>query len=158
MLLEMCGVTVTAVLCAGDRLRDLQNLPGAACNVVIYPEYGLELGRWLYEKYDIPYVASEEGPPIGFEATEHFLRTVAGSLGFDPSPALQSLERARAKCFLHLSRFNSMTGLPGGSAFSVQADPSTAYALTRWLYSYLGMIPVAVEICLILSSESSLFL
>ena len=50
-LLEMCGVTVTAVLCAGDRLRDLQDLPGAACNMALYPKYGLELAQWLYERY-----------------------------------------------------------------------------------------------------------
>jgi len=144
-LLEMCGIEVTAVLCAGDRLRDLQNLPEASLNVVLYPEYGLELARRLYERYDTPYLASEEGPPIGFQATEHFLRKVAGSLGADPSPALQALDRARAACFQHLSRFHSLTGLPGGNAFSVKADPSTAYALTNWLSSYLGMIPAAVE-------------
>ena len=73
-LLEMCGVTVTAVLCAGDRLRDLQDLPGAACNMALYPEYGLELAQWLYERYGMSGAVS---------ANYHLLESVAAQTGPD---------------------------------------------------------------------------
>ncbi len=145
-LLQACGIAVTATLCAGDRLRDLQRLPESACSIVLYPEYGAGLAQWLDERYGIPCLVPRAGLPIGFEATENFLRTVADKLETDPSPALEMLQRARANCFLHLSRFHSLTGLPSGSTFAVKADPATADALTRWLSSYLGMIPVAIEI------------
>jgi len=145
-LFRACGIAVTATLCAGDRLQDLQRLPESSCSIVLYPEYGEGLAQWLDQRYGIPYLVPQSGLPIGFEATENLLRTVAGQLETDPTPALAMLERARANCFLHLSRFHSLTGLPGGSTFAVKADPATAEALTRWLYSYLGMIPVSVEV------------
>jgi nitrogenase molybdenum-iron protein alpha/beta subunit len=145
-LLAACGIGVTATLCAGDRVRDLKKLPEAACSVVLYPEYGAELGRWLEEHCGVPCIIPPGGLPIGFEATEHFLKTVAGQLEADVSPALALLEMARANCFRHLARFHSMTGLPGGSTFAVRANPATADALTRWLSSYLGLVPVAVEL------------
>ncbi|ATW27558.1 nitrogenase component 1 [Candidatus Formimonas warabiya] len=145
-LLSACGIEVLSVLCAGDSVREISRFPRAAYNVVVFPEFGGEIARWMEEKYWIPYIVSPEGAPVGFDATECLIRTVAGWLKVDPRPALHELEKARGRCFLSLSRFHSMTGLPGGARFSLKANPATAYALTKWLCLYLGMIPAAIEV------------
>jgi nitrogenase molybdenum-iron protein alpha/beta subunit len=145
-LLKLCGIEVVTTFCAGDSLNDIMNFPRAEYNIVIYPECGEELARWLSENYEMPCLISQAGPPIGFEASETFIKMIAQRLEIDPTPALDDLEKARAWSFLRISRFNSISGLPKGSIFSVKADSSTAYTITCWLYSYLGMIPSAIEI------------
>lgn len=152
-MLRACGIEVLSVLCAGDSVEEISRFSQAAYNIVVFPEFGEEIARWMEEKYGIPYIISREGAPVGFDATECFVRTVVHRLSVDGTPAFHLLEKARARCYLSLSRFHSVTGLPGGAGFSVKACPSLAYALTKWLYLYLGMIPVAVEVEDAASSE-----
>jgi hypothetical protein len=45
-----------------------------------------------------------------------------------------------------ISRFHSLTGLPKGALFGVEADAALALPLARWLHSYLGLVPGAVRI------------
>jgi nitrogenase molybdenum-iron protein alpha/beta subunit len=144
-LLALCGIRVNAVLCAGVTTEELARVSSAACNAVIYDEYGAALAAWLGAQYGTPSAVPVQGPPVGFDAAECWIKQVASVVSVDPSPALEAIAAARRRSFASLARFNALTGLPKGATFAVQADPSTAFALTRWLYTYLGMIPIAVK-------------
>ena len=143
-LLGLCGIQVQATLCADVTVADLQTLPSAQCNVVVYPDYGEDLARWLHEKFGTAFVIPSEGLPVGFDATEAWIREVACAVDVDPAPALAAVLDARRRSFTSLVRFNALTGLPKGATFAVKADLPLAFGLIRWLYTYLGMIPVAV--------------
>ncbi len=144
-LLAQCGIKVNSTFCAGSSLTQLQHCNQAALNVLLYPEYGLELCRFMEAELGIPYLAPLSGLPIGFDSCELWIKEVTDSLGVDAHPVELHIERARAHAFMHLSRYNSVTGLPRGTSFAIKAEPALATALTLWLHQYLGMVPVAVE-------------
>jgi len=145
-LLGLCGIETVCAPGAGDSLEAVKNIPSADLNIVIYPEYGNEIAGYLKERFGIPYMIPEEGPPIGFHSAAAFVKQICGYFGVSSAGAETEIDTARARAYLHLSRFSSLLGMPKGCLFSVKADASTAYTITRWLCSYLGMIPAAVSI------------
>ena len=145
-LLACCGVSVTCAPGAGDCTGSLGRMTEAGFNVIVYPEYGNHIARHMEGAYGVPYVPLEDGPPIGFDGTESFVRRICHEAGADQAPALDKINEARAKAYLHLTRFSSLLGLPKGSVFGVRAEASVCHALTKWLCSYLGMIPGAVSV------------
>jgi nitrogenase molybdenum-iron protein alpha/beta subunit len=142
-LFGRCGIEVACTVCAGTTVSELRSLRRAQCNVVLHEEYAEEVVPWLEQAWGIPSLLLEQGAPVGFDATEGMLRQVGDFLGVDPGPGLRAVEEARGRSFSALARFHSLTGLPKGATFALQADPSVALPLTRWLYGYLGMIPVS---------------
>lgn len=144
-LLSLLGLEVGAVLFADTALEDIRESSGAACNVVLFPEYGTKIADWYSERFGIPMALSPLGAPVGFEATEAFIREIAKTLDIDPTPALEAIRKGRKQSYRKLARFHSFTGLPGGASFSIMAESSFAYPLTCFLYSYLGMVPLAVK-------------
>lgn len=144
-LLAQCGIRLITTFCAGNSLAQLRQCRQAALNVLLYPEYGLDLCRWMKGKLGIPYIAPESGLPVGFAACESWIKEIANCLDADPQAALLEIEAARAHAFMHLSRYNSVTGLPRGASFAIKCEPALALALTVWLHQYLGMVPLAVE-------------
>ena len=145
-LLELSGIGLAAAPGAGDSAASLSGIGGAALNVALYPEYSLEIAEKLKDEYGTPYFIPEEGPPIGFDAAEAFIRGICRELGGNGQRALEEIERARARAYLYLSRFSSLLGLPRGTLFSVKAEASVAYAITKWLCTYLGMMPASVSV------------
>ena len=145
-LLDAMGVRVGAALGAGCSVADIRTLRTAGCNVVVHEEYADALGPRLAELYGVPPVVPGAGAPIGFAATETWVRDVAAALGCDPAPALQLIDDARRCAFRHLNRFHHQTGLPKGATFALRAEASTALPLLQWLHGYLGMVPLAVRL------------
>jgi nitrogenase molybdenum-iron protein alpha/beta subunit len=143
-LLGLCGIEVIAAPGAGDSVETLTRMTEAVLNVLVYPEYGRLLAENLNLQYGLPFVCLEAGPPIGFDASAACVRQVCEALGKDPAKAMEAMEKARARAYLYLSRFSSLLGLPKGTLFSLKAEASTAYTLTHWLCTYLGMIPAAI--------------
>lgn len=146
-LLALMGLEVGSVLVAGSSVDEIRRSSDAACNIVVCSEYGLGIGRWYEEKFGIPMAVSPEGAPVGYEATEAWIRTIAEVLGIDPSVALEEVRKERKKVHRKIARFHSLTGLPKGASFALKADSSLALPLTKCLYYYLGMVPVAVNVC-----------
>jgi nitrogenase molybdenum-iron protein alpha/beta subunit len=144
--LERCGIETICAPGAGDSAAAMKNISMADLNVVVYPEYGKEIAEYLKSRFATPYIIPEEGPPIGFYSTTAFVKQICGCFNLPVLNAETVIEAARARAYLYLSRFSSMLGMPRGCLFSVKADSSTAYTLTRWLCSYLGMIPAAVSV------------
>lgn len=145
-LLELCGIDVISTLCARNDLNTLKDVPRAMYNIVINPENGVDIADWLYDRYDTPYMILKDGMPVGFDATEKFIENICTEFNKDGSKAIEDVEKARARSYLHISRLNSLTGLPKGATFAIGAQGSMAYALAKWLYTYLGMIPVSIEV------------
>ena len=144
-LLGLCGIQVNAVLCAGCSVADLEALGSAEANLVVHHEFADELIPFLESAFGRPSLIPATGSPIGFQETERWIEGVCESLRADPAPALADVRRARKRAYDALSRFNSLTGLPKGATFALKADGSIALPLTRWLYDYLGMVPVGVS-------------
>jgi nitrogenase molybdenum-iron protein alpha/beta subunit len=145
-LLEYCDIEVISAPGATDSVETMTHITEAALNVVLYPEYGMEIARKLEAEHHLPYICLEEGPPIGFDATLAFVRQICIALDVNPAKAVESIEKAKARAYLYLARFSSLLGLPKGALFSIKAEASVAYALTKWLCTYLGMIPAAISI------------
>jgi nitrogenase molybdenum-iron protein alpha/beta subunit len=145
-LFGLCGIKVVSALGATDKLDRISRARMAELNVVISPETGLATATKLADIWGKPWLCSNAGQPIGFDATEALVRQVCDALGMNPSAAIEQIGIARAQAYLHLARFSSLLGLPKGATYALRADPSTAYPLVRWLSGYLGMVPVAIEL------------
>ncbi|WP_053955287.1 nitrogenase component 1 [Inediibacterium massiliense] len=153
-ILNLCGIKVISTLCAGDSIKTLKNASKAEYNIVLSAEYGLDIAKWMDKHYHIPYLLLEKGAPIGFDATKEMIEQLSNVLKIHMDLFIEELEKARARSYLYISRFHSLTGLPKGATFSIKAEASRAYALTKWLYTYLGMLPVSIEI---VKSSNTLF-
>ena len=144
-LLGLCGVDVCCVAGAGSSVDELRRIAEASCVAVIHEEYGGEVARWLARRFAIPVAQPDCGAPLGFAATEEWLRAVASAAGGVPEAAIAELQQRRRDVARRMYRIDTFQDILRGSRFSVQADPSVALPLTRWLYEYLGMVPAAVE-------------
>lgn len=145
-LLGLMGVRVGTVLGAGSSVEEIRALGEAQYNVMVHQEYADRLGFWLETRYGIPALVPSAGAPVGFDATESWLREIAAAFAIDPAPALERVQAARRCAFRHLNRFHRHTGLPKGATFAIRADVSVACPLLRWLHGYLGMAPTAVQL------------
>lgn len=146
-LLALCGIETNCVLCADTGLGEVQRLPRAALNVVLYPELGLDIARYLEETWHMPYFLFDKGLPIGFDLTGEFVEGVCRSLYGDVfSPDImedfiEEQEKGRADAYIHISRLHSLTGLPRGTTFAIEGPSSGLYAYTDFLLNYMGMVP-----------------
>ena len=145
-LLSLCGIEVVCVPGAGSSVGEMRRLPGAACAAVLHSEYGHAAADWLGQRFHTPVVELDCGAPIGFDATEDWIRAVADMVGADPNPALNDIHHCRQRVARQLYRFDLFQDTLRGARVSIQSDPSIALPLTRWLYEYLGLIPVSVEV------------
>lgn len=98
-VLEAMGLRVGAMLGAGCSVAEIRALRAARHNVVLHQEYADAISPWIEARYGVPTMVPGAGAPIGFEATEQWLREVAAAVGCDPSPALRHIEDARRVAF-----------------------------------------------------------
>lgn len=145
-LCELMGLTVVSVPGAGSSVSELRESTTASFNIVIFPEYSRQTAEFYESEFGIPAVRSPDGAPIGFDATETWIRTVAAATGRDPTPALEEIGKRRTHAFHRIARYHHEAGYPKGTTFAVRGDSSFALPLTTWLYEYLGMMPVSVDI------------
>ncbi len=141
-LLALCGIEVRCTIGAGWTVQDMEDSASAELNVLVYPEYGDEIAKFYESEYGIPFV--DEGCPLGFSALERWVTSVCSKLGKDPSPALAKIKEGRHQAARSVALMESNHLLPKGHTFSLYCDGSLACAATDFLYSYLGMVPVAV--------------
>lgn len=145
-LLSLCGINVHCTLLADCTVEEIRRLRSAACNAIVHDELGGPLAEHLADRYAIPFVRSNDGAPIGFDATESWMRAVCRAVGADPTPALDDIAAYRRRAASKLYRFAQQTGFPRGASFIVALEASLAYPLTKWLCDYLAMTPLAVQV------------
>jgi nitrogenase molybdenum-iron protein alpha/beta subunit len=142
-LLNLCQIRVNCCLCAESDLAEIRDIPAAALNLVVHPEYGLRTAEYLKSRFGTPFISA--GPPIGFAATEALMSQVCSQLKVDDAAFIEESERARARAYAHISRVNSLTGLPKGVGFAVEGSYSELYAYLNFLIHYLAMVPAALK-------------
>ena len=145
-LCELMGLSVVSAPGAGSDTATIRESATASYNIVIYPEYAGQTAEWYESELGIPAVRPSAGAPVGFDATESWIREVAGATGRDPTPALEDIRRKRTDAYHQISRYFNESGYPKGATFGIKADSSFAFPLVKWLYEYLGMLPVSVEL------------
>jgi light-independent protochlorophyllide reductase subunit B len=84
-LLEALGVGINVVAPWEASPSDIERLPDATFNIVLYPEVALTAATWLQRQYGQPFVNI---PPIGVGATRDFITAVAALAGIDPAEFL----------------------------------------------------------------------
>ncbi len=144
-LLGLCGIRVVCALGGGSSVEECRQLSRAACYAVVHDEYANQVAPWLTEHLGGAAVASETGAPVGFAATEAWVKAVADAVGADPTPALKDILAERRRVSRLVGQATGSSAVIKGMTFAVQGDPSIALPLARWLYDYMGMLPVAVE-------------
>ena len=144
--IELLGLEVISIPGAGCTLAELKDSVNASVNIVVCPEFGIEMAKYYEERYGTPYIISPSGTPVGLDSIETWIKTVADVTSKDPSSALKRISGYREELFHILmgSRFKS-TRLRG-APFSICGDASIVFPLTKWLYDYLSMMPLAVFI------------
>ena len=68
-----------------------------------------------------------------------------GRLDKDPAPALRDLDCWRTKSAMTMSRLDASFINISGKTFSIDGDGSLVESISEFLYSYLGLIPVALS-------------
>lgn len=143
-LLNLCGIEVISSAGAGWSVDDIQSSGEAELNIIIHDEFGDKIGNWYKENCNIPFISPEV--PIGFDALESWLKKICSILGKDVAPALEVIRSKRKKVYRELLAMDERKALPKGRTFSIAADGSLAFPIIRFLYEYIGMVPVAVNV------------
>ena len=152
-LCDMMNIDVNCVLMSGSTFADIEKMAEADLNVVVAPEFGLEIGEILKEKFGIPYMVTP--PPIGFSVTEKWAMELCATLEKTSRPCaetpvadlvIEESQKRRAECFHHISRINSLIGIPTGRPFAVEGRYSEVLAYGNFLLEYLGMTPDSLSI------------
>ncbi|MDD1729155.1 MAG: hypothetical protein LUQ50_08795 [Methanospirillum sp.] len=147
-LIHLCTLMGLYVIStwAGSTVAEIRESPSASHNLVIFPEFASKTAAWYEKEFGIPAVLSPQGAPIGFSATEAWIRTVATALNVDPGLALEYLNTQKKRAYHIISRSSHEASSIRGLTFGIRADVSWALPLMTWLYSYLNMLPVCIEI------------
>jgi len=143
-MLELCGIEVITSPGAGCSVNEIDSSAEAEYNVMVCPEYGTRTAEYYESKLGIKCITTEAGAPVGFDASEEWIKNICAAMGKDPSPALKYINKQRLRAFSTIDNlvYNQRTK---GIRFAVMADSSVLLPLTKWLYSYLSMVPVFLE-------------
>jgi nitrogenase molybdenum-iron protein alpha/beta subunit len=144
-LLEMCDICVNTTISAGCSVADIRDSGYAELNVMLHRDFGDRVAKWYEINRGIPCVGSSMGAPIGFDALEDWLLAICKQLNKDPSNALAYIKTKRERAAGVISKLFADRNSVRGCTYSVIARGSTAYPVMRFLYEYLGMVPVAVD-------------
>lgn len=142
--IELMGLEPICVPGAGCSVSDLKRSVNASFNIVVSPEFGLETAKFYEKEYNIPYIMSPSGAPVGFDSTETWIKAISKMTSADPTRALERIKRYKKGVFNSLMGSRFKTIKMRGSSFSICGEASIIYPLTKWLYDYLSIVPVGV--------------
>ena len=125
-------------------LSEWKNISKAAFNLVVSPWVGVDIAKYLQQKYGQPYLHIPV-LPVGEEATSEFLRKVVEFSGISPDKAERFIEQEAHEYYYYLEHFADFFaeywfGLP--SKFAAVGESSYNIALTKFLSDQVGLIPV----------------
>ncbi len=135
-LLDRLGIDINVTAPLGARPQDIERLPDADFNVVLYPEIAETAARWLERSFDQPWTQTV---PIGFNATRDFVKEVAELAKVDPAPVLEG-EPSRLPWY---SRSIDSTYLTGKRVF-IFGDATHVIAAARVASEELGFEVVGI--------------
>ncbi len=144
-LLDLCDIELNCVLCCESSLNEIENISNADLNIVIDKKYGLASAKLLETMFGMEYIAVS-GLPIGFKYVEELFEDICAKLGCDNSVFLIESEKARGLSYIHLSRINSLTGLPKGVQFAIHGTVSQCLGYARYFIHYFGMVADCISL------------
>ncbi len=137
-MLALCGIKVHCSLCCNSSLEEILSLKKASLNIVLRPEYGAQTAQYLERELGIPYYICDTAP-IGFMAAESMMQDICTMLSCDSSALIEESHKARAVAYCHISRLNTLSGLPRGVTYSLVGTTSETCGYIDFLSGYLGM-------------------
>ena len=143
--LEAMGLKVRCVPGAGANLDDLRDSVNSEYNIVVCPEACSRLCQY-YEAIGVKTIRSDKGAPVGFDAIEAWYRNIADVTGKDPVVPLTKVAKARDAIYQKFvgMKYNALR--IKGLKFSIAGISSVVRPLTEWLYDYLAIAPIAVDV------------
>ncbi|MBR2255631.1 MAG: hypothetical protein IJ856_07500, partial [Candidatus Methanomethylophilaceae archaeon] len=136
-ILGLMGLEVICCLGAGSSVEEIRASVDAEFAIAVCPEYAQETASYYRERYGIEPVIPDFSP-VGFEATDSWIRLVAERTGRDPSEALAYVDGIRRRAYRRMmaARFDT-----DAFSFSIDAEPSICYPLAKFFYDNLQMVP-----------------
>ena len=141
-ILSLCDIGINCFLCAGSSVEEIKEIPSAELNIVVDGDFGLRAAEHCKERFGTDYVHMA---PIGFDATESLVKSVCKRLGKDPFKALEDSRNWRHKVANKISSAEKRYVKIRGRTFSVHSTPELASSVTRFIFDYLGIVPVAIQ-------------
>ncbi|AMK14497.1 nitrogenase component 1 type oxidoreductase [methanogenic archaeon mixed culture ISO4-G1] len=140
-ILGSLGLKVTCYLGAGCTVDEIRRSASAEFNVILSPEYSKETASYYKRRFGIPAICLGYAP-VGFDAIKEFIDLICERTRKDPKPARDYLGAYMQRAYrcMRSARIEVK-----GRTFAIDADPSTAYPLTKWLYESLAMVPVSIR-------------
>lgn len=138
-LLHSLGADVNVCAPLNASVADIQRLPQADFNVVLYPEVGALTAQWLQRVHGMAMVKTV---PIGMGATREFIAEVAALAGTDAAVAAAVQAAATARAPWYAQSVDS-TYLTGKRVF-VFGDATHAVAAARIAAQELGFKVVGI--------------
>jgi light-independent protochlorophyllide reductase B subunit len=145
-MLELLGVKVLSVICAGESVSNLEEAAQAELNVVLNEEYGDAISAYMAKELDIPGIGLDIDAPYGLSASEKWFKAVADFFRLPHENVTNESLRVRKKCYPALQRVTALADNLRGMPFGVFGDSSQVGAILKFLHQYLGMYPVIVGI------------
>ena len=142
-LLSDCGITVIAFIGAGCTVEEIRKSPSAELNIVLHRNLGDRIAEWYEDRFSIPYI--DAGLPLGFDAIDNWIDSICNRMKADKTAASKRILEARRWTANEIDHINKYTRIPAGYTFSICANGPLTYHITKMLYEYLGMLPVAVK-------------
>lgn len=136
-ILSLMGIRVICCVGAGCTVKEMRESSRAEFAIAVCPEYAMRTAQFYSENYGMKPVIPEYSP-VGFEATEDWIRKVAEVTGKDPSQALAYVDRLKRKAYRRMlaARFDTDT-----FGYIIDAEPSICYPLAKFFYDNLQMVP-----------------
>ncbi|RMF98048.1 MAG: hypothetical protein D6734_00860 [Candidatus Schekmanbacteria bacterium] len=155
-LLQKIGIRVNITF-IGDRLRfqDFINMTSAKMNVIVSDSIGYEAAQILQRRFDMEYVSSLEGYPIGTVATKKFLRSVAEKMGVNSRIVDSVVEEEEKQFRMALSDYEgAVKDVISRHRYFLFADSYYALGIFNFLTGEMGMTPAGIGVS---SSTDSTF-
>jgi light-independent protochlorophyllide reductase B subunit len=141
-LLAGYGVPVNCVLAAGSDLDQVESLGRGLVNVVLAPDYGLDAAGLLEERLGVP-TLKDVPLPYGIDGTDGFLRAILEHLGRGTEFSGEQGASTYRRIIPGLAELDRR-GRLGGASAALFGRPSLVIPLGRWLYEYLGILPIVM--------------
>jgi light-independent protochlorophyllide reductase B subunit len=142
--LRALGVNVVAVICAGEKISNLERAGEAALNLVLYEEYADFVATFLEKEYGTPSIGLNSPSPFGLGPSEAWFNAVADHFKLSHRSLDVTSKKVRLNCYQELSKtsgvYNTLRGVP----IAIFGDSSQVFPLMTFLYEYLGLYPVIV--------------
>ena len=141
-ILGLCGIEVNCFLCAGSSVEEIRRIPEAELNIVIDRDFGLRAAEHCKGRFGTSYICVT---PIGFDSTEELIEESCMILGKDPDSALEDSKKWRRTTAMKIDSMVKRYVKIRGRTFSIHSTPSITEALSRFLFEYIGIVPVALQ-------------